>query len=264
MNNLQIITESDLIRLLVSDIDGTLLGDDDALNRFADWINGQRGKTKLVYASGRFYESVCESIETTSLPTPDAIIGGVGSSIRFLGEKVDSPAWNEAISEHWNADAVTKTLADFPRLERQPDEFQSARKVSFYLQNATEDELNNMIAKLDAAGLSAKIIYSSARDLDVLPSKSDKGSAAAFLARHWNIAPENVVTAGDSGNDQSLFDKGFRGIIVANAQPELRDFQHPTVYHATQPFAAGVLEGIDYWQTQATEKHESAKAVRKS
>jgi hydroxymethylpyrimidine pyrophosphatase-like HAD family hydrolase len=44
-----------------------------------------------------------------------------------------------------------------------------------------------------------------------------------------------------------MFHVGFRGIVVGNAQPELRALVEPHIYHATAPFAAGVLEGLDYW-----------------
>jgi hydroxymethylpyrimidine pyrophosphatase-like HAD family hydrolase len=48
-----------------------------------------------------------------------------------------------------------------------------------------------------------------------------------------------------------MFLMGFRGIVVANAQPELRSLAAGHVYHAEQPYAAGVLEGIRHWQDLA-------------
>ena len=56
-----------------------------------------------------------------------------------------------------------------------------------------------------------------------------------------------VIVAGDSGNDATMFDEGFRGIIVANAKPELQALRGPRIYRAAQSYAAGVIEGLDHW-----------------
>jgi hydroxymethylpyrimidine pyrophosphatase-like HAD family hydrolase len=102
-----------------------------------------------------------------------------------------------------------------------------------------------------ALGQSATLVYSSNRDLDVLPADVHKGAAAAFLARTWNIDPRRIIVAGDSGNDATMFQMGFRGVVVANAQPELRALVGRYIYHAEQAYAAGVLEGVRHWQERA-------------
>jgi hydroxymethylpyrimidine pyrophosphatase-like HAD family hydrolase len=90
-------------------------------------------------------------------------------------------------------------------------------------------------------------VYSSNRDLDVLPAGVDKGSAAAFLASHFGFQPRQVVVAGDTGNDASMFTHGFRGIVVGNAQAELKSLCSPDVYKSDGSYADGVLEGLEYW-----------------
>jgi hydroxymethylpyrimidine pyrophosphatase-like HAD family hydrolase len=106
---------------------------------------------------------------------------------------------------------------------------------------------------LEAVGQEVSLIYSSNRDLDILPAATNKGTAATYLARHWGIDRDNVIVAGDSGNDLEMFSAGFRGIVVANAQPELRSLHAGCVYHAQGEFAAGVLEGLRHWLDELKE-----------
>ena len=70
---------------------------------------------------------------------------------------------------------------------------------------------------------------------------------AEAVADKMGIAPENVVTSGDTGNDLDMMraELGFRGIAVGNAAPELKAFDPPHVYHAKANFAAGIREGLE-------------------
>lgn len=235
------------LRLLVSDVDNTLLGDDEATERFARWHASRRGGVRLAYASGRLFDSIAETVRQTSLPDPDVVIGGVGTDIQEYPSGRALQAWHEANSAHWNPDAIRAILAGDARLEPQPSSEQTPFKISYYMHDASERELAAIQRRLEQAGYDAQIVYSSNRDLDVLPKGANKGTAAAFLAYTWDISPDQVIVAGDSGNDRALFDHGFRGIIVANARPELAGVQHPLIYHARKPYADGVLEGIAYW-----------------
>jgi len=233
--------------LLVSDVDDTLLGDDASLRDFADWRARHAQRLKLAYSSGRFYGSILDSIRSTPLPEPNAVIGGVGTNIHLhpSGELVK--AWHEEIDDHWDGEVVRNTLKDLDRLELQPEEFQSPFKISYYYHDATEKEIDGIRKKLEQAGLRATVIYSSRRDLDVLPSKATKGTAAAFLASLWSFDKDHVLVAGNSGNDSALFHHGFLGIIVSNAHAELKALKGPRIYHAHGAIAAGVLEGLHHW-----------------
>jgi len=232
---------------IISDLDGTLLGDDDALLRFDDWVEAARSRIRLIYATGRMYPSARNIIAQTHLPQPDALICAVGTEIHLGGENAPFDDWRRQQAEHFDAAKVRSVLAERSDLQPQPDDCQSDLKVSYFLHDADETQIERIGRALQSAGLKTTLIYSSAKDLDVLPTGANKGLAARCLTSHWGIDPASVIACGDSGNDRAFFDHGFCGVVVANAQPELASLRGANIYHAKQPFAAGVLEGIQHW-----------------
>jgi sucrose-6F-phosphate phosphohydrolase len=243
--------------LLVTDVDGTVLTDDDAaVARFAAWRRRRKAQFVLAYASGRFYESVAASVRDTRLPAPDFILGGVGAELRCFPSGAPFTDW-EASCETWRPGEVRAALADVPRLELQSDEFQSPRKISYFFHNADDDDLAALAARLHARRIAADLVYSSARDLDVLPRGTNKGAAAARLAAALGV--RRVIACGNSGNDASLMRREFSGVVVGDALPELKALIGAHIYHARRPAADGVLEGIRYWQTADRRRRQNAR-----
>ncbi len=233
--------------LLISDVDGTLLGDDDALRTFSRWY-AERDDLTLVYNSGRLFDSVVESVRDTLLPEPAAIIGGVGTQVCSYDTGKTIGDWL-ANHDGWNSNIVHAVLSQHDDVELQPDEFLSPHKISYFAREASAEFLASLKQQLAAAGCSAELVYSSRRDLDVLPAGIDKGTAAAFLAEHLGYSPRHVIVSGDSGNDLRMFQHGFRGVVVANAHAELKQLDGANVFQAESGFAAGVLQGLEHWMS---------------
>ena len=117
--------------------------------------------------------------------------------------------------------AALPTLPDV--MSSQPDAYQHAQKSSWYLHDADTATLTSIEERLAAAGIEARLVYSSNRDLDILPAGVDKGAALSWLCRQLGLSHDDVVVAGDTNNDRSMFDlPGVRGIVVGNALPELQ------------------------------------------
>jgi sucrose-6F-phosphate phosphohydrolase len=234
------------VTLLVSDLDGTLLGDSRTLDEFVTWYAEERERMRLVYSSGRLLASIRGSIADHRLPEPDAIICGVGTEIHDLttGEMIEG--WPEMAFD-WSPPLIRSVCEEYDELAEQPSEFLSKFKLSYYGHGLNESILERLTRQLEAVGQEVSLVYSSNRDLDILPAATNKGTAAMYLARRWGIDRRCVIVAGDSGNDLEMFIAGFRGIVVANAQSELRRLHGANVYHAKAKFAAGVLEGLQHW-----------------
>jgi hypothetical protein len=109
--------------------------------------------------------------------------------------------------------------------------------------------MDALCRQLADAGLKVSVIYSSARDLDVLPANTSKGHALQRLSERIALPLKQVLVAGDTGNDSSMFLlPDVRGVVVENAQPELHEaVVHLPTYSATRAFADGVLQGLAHF-----------------
>jgi sucrose phosphatase-like protein len=233
--------------LLATDLDGTLLGDDTALARFRVWLRAKRSAITLVYATGQTVARVCRAVAQEQLPAPDYVIGSVGTELaEFLTGQHDE-SWESCEGRVWSADTVRQVTAEVTGLKLQAEEFQSELKVSFYLDDAESQQLQDLATVLAAAGVVADLIYSGNHYLDVLPRGMNKGTATRFLARKLGIDRSQVIACGDSGNDLPLYLQGFCGVLVGNAEPELVRLAAEPVYYSPRPYAAGVLDGIRHW-----------------
>ena len=104
--------------------------------------------------------------------------------------------------------------------------------------------------RLNATGTGVHVEYSCRYFLDVVPAGAGKGNSLAWLCEHLGIAFEQVLVAGDTGNDTSMFLlPGVRGIMVENALPELKAAAiRPTIFPARGENAEGVLDGLRHFQ----------------
>ena len=239
------------IKLFSTDLDGTLLGNPEAANRFKTvWQKLLPGKRPLlVLNSGRLVDDTQRLIAAGELPAPDYIIGGVGTQIFNVRAGRALTEFETRLATGWNLKKINTVVSAFPGLRAQPEEFQHAFKSSWFIDDASPAHLAALEGALAAAGVDVCVVYSSQRDLDVIPRNANKGGALSWLCERLSIACDEVLVAGDTGNDSSMFRlPGVRGIIVANANPELfgATVDIP-IYTSPLVLADGVLDGLRHY-----------------
>ncbi|MGD8451010.1 MAG: HAD-IIB family hydrolase [Phycisphaerae bacterium] len=234
-------------RLLATDMDGTFIGDDRAIQELWDLL--ERQGVTLAFSTGRHLQSIESFYAEKALSRrADVCVCMVGTDVHFRGNGSYTldPAWHEYIHVGWDKDAVEEILRSIPEARMQDEQWQSPFKSSYYLEENAEARLAEINQRLRERGLDAKVVYSADKFLDLLPIKSGKGEAVRYVAEKLGLSPANVVTAGDTGNDLDMMrpELGFRSIAVGNAAPELKAFRAAQVYHAQAAYAAGILEGL--------------------
>ncbi len=236
-------------KLVVSDIDHTLLGDDGALTEFIDKLNHFTSSVGFAVATGRTVKSAFDVLKENKVPLPDVIISSVGSEIyyNYKGDLIYSRGWDAHISYQWNREKIVKLLSKFDFLQYQEEDTQRKFKISYYT-SESEENLNLVKETLKKQKLKVNVIFSHGQFLDILPYRASKGKAIRYLCYRWNLPYENILVAGDSGNDREMLKGDLLGVVVANYSKELDSLKgSKRIYFAKRSYAGGIIDGIDYY-----------------
>ncbi|MFH7595753.1 trehalose-6-phosphate synthase [Streptomyces racemochromogenes] len=231
-------------KVLVSDLDGTLLGgDEDSRRRLRRALDRHRDIT-VVYATGRSLASVRSLLaEDLLVPWPQWIIADVGASVIDTADMSHCEPLETALRTGWPGERrVRQALGRFPQLVYQDAVTQEGR-CSYYL--AGGEPSDEITAAVEALGCS----WTHSADLyfDVLPPRAGKGPALRELMRHLHWPREDLLVAGDSLNDLSLFRLGVHGVVVGNAEPALaaQVAGDPRVHRPALEGAGAVLDALE-------------------
>ncbi|KXZ45571.1 hypothetical protein GPECTOR_53g157 [Gonium pectorale] len=270
--------------MVVSDLDGTMVGDDAATGAFRSWWEdgGALRGGVLVYNTGRSLQSFLELLRSKSgcMAVPDALILAVGTCVYLrnpAGGPPDSPSgwredrdWSATLDERWSLKAARE--ACYRALEEvgkdsmhfRPAEEQNDHKITCGVADpAASRVVDRVNAELERHGVAANVITSGHggwKYLDVVPIRAGKLEALNHVRRHFGFSVASTVACGDSGNDILMLSGENLAIVVGNAQPDLRQWAQqrqaseaplPSGKHrmllATKKEALGILEGLEHF-----------------
>ena len=240
---------TDIEHLLVTDIDNTLLGGEkDDIQYLMKLLKENEGDTGFAVASGRSLDSIKKVLKDNNVISPDIIISSVGSEIHYGSEYYYDKGWESHISKQWKPEKIIEVLKGLDFLEFQPDDAQKKYKISCIME-PVKDYQSIIHNKLNYNGLRYNLIYSHNKYLDILPYRASKGKALKYLSYKWNIALRNIITCGDSGNDEEMLRGDTSAVVVGNYSSELEKLKHSRrIFFSQKKYASGIIDGINHYK----------------
>lgn len=240
--------------LLISDIDNTLLGDDEALGQLREVLERNRGKLGFGIATGRSIEITRDALIEAGITQLDVAVCSVGAEIYYGSDYTPDRGWASRLRSRWQPERIKEALAGLDCLTMQERDFaQREFKISYDLIEGTDTTvaLRDIHAALAETKSAYSVVLSHGAYVDILPHRASKGKAVRYLADKWHIPIKNIATAGDSGNDQDMLQGQTAGIVVGNHDAELlslKSAKASRVYFADAHYAAGILEGLQHYE----------------
>ena len=239
------------VRLLVTDVDGTLVTPDKVLTESAIAAAAalQRADITLAITSGRPPRGMRMLIEPLALKSPIAGFNGgvfVNPDLSVIASCALNPVTARQIVKLFlgrGLDAWVYTEDEwFVRDEDAPHVAREARTVKFgatvvtsftdtHLTRAVKivgvsDDLDLVAAcekmASNAVGENASIARSQPYYLDVTDCQANKGVVVVTLSALLNIPPEQIATIGDMPTDVLMFRKSGFSIAMGNASDEVK------------------------------------------
>ncbi|MFW6080542.1 MAG: HAD-IIB family hydrolase [Desulfosalsimonas sp.] len=236
---------SKIQRFLVTDIDNTLICDEDPyMEDFVRWLKENSEKTGFGVTTGRRADSAAKILKEYGFPKPDVMISDVGTEIYYGEDLRYDQGWDTHIARGWDGKKIMELLSEFSFLELQQSSAQRKFKISYNMEPG-KDRLAKIHQKLAKNKIRYTLVYSHQKYVDIIPYRASKGKAIRYLSYKWELPLKQFLVSGDSGNDEEMLRGEQLGVVVGNFSPELGNLKGvKRVYFAQKPCTGGILEGI--------------------
>ncbi|MBX2834435.1 MAG: glucosylglycerol-phosphate synthase [Micavibrio sp.] len=225
-------------------MDGTFLESENPQNDALYQFLHNNPDIVVIFNTGRNIELILPILDEMCIPNPHFIIGDVGASV-LHGKTLDpvQPIQSQ-ISNRW-IDALNSIKPYRDELEEkmerqdQPQE----RRLSYYVKNADAlpHDLVEKLKECDCDVLHSNTIY-----FDILAKDVNKGSSLSRLIEQLEIPKHKVMVAGDTMNDFAMYQYGFNGVVLQNAEDAVKEAAKdlPNAYFSDKPGTDGILEAM--------------------
>jgi len=239
-------------RMIVTDIDDTLIGDDEALEALGDELGKASDHVAFAIATGRPIERAIDALrelEEKGMPPPHVLIAASGTRLSYGARKRERDrSWEHQIDYRWEPERVRDVLEGLPGAGPGPPEGQTVFRVQYRLDPTAAPPLAEIRQRLRQAGVEATVLLDHDTSLEIIPVRASPGLAIRFICYKWNLEPERLLVAGDSGNDADMLSGDTLGVVVGNHTSELEQLRdHPRIYFAEGNHAWGIIEGIRHY-----------------
>jgi len=236
-------------RMLVTDLDQSLLGDPDSRGDFLRVVREHRKSVTYCIATGRRIDSALAVMKKHGIPLPDVLMSSAGTRIHYGSALNEDHLWADHIDHDWSPRRIRHLLTDVPGLKLQEKIKQTDAKISYYydpLLAPSMDAINTLLRQQD---ITANVLLSFGQFLDVLPSRASKGQALRYVAQRLGIALDKILVAGGSGADEDMMRGNTLAVVVENRHDEELSLlpEVDRIYFAEGKYAAGILKAIDHY-----------------
>ncbi|WP_054635025.1 Cof-type HAD-IIB family hydrolase [Thalassobacillus sp. C254] len=229
------------IKLIITDIDGTLLRNDHSLTKrtvkvFGEW---RRQGAKVMLATGRHPVS-CRSL-AKQLNLEDPVISLNGGCVFdprsdeiFYQEGLEMEdlhpfiEWARPLKQAYHLNTIkgcftdTEKIGHFEHLQQIKDVTTIKDPVMKMAITGAEEKLNSIFDEVCSIETTHRIVRSGEDTIDVMPSHVNKGAAMRTICERLGIHPNEVIAFGNYFNDREMIREAGIGVVMNNAPSALK------------------------------------------
>lgn len=234
-------------RLLISDLEDTLLGDAAALVRLLELLAAHPGLCWGV-ATGRCLDQTIALLKKHAVPLPDILICAGGTELYYGPHCAADHGWQQHIAYRWRPEQVRGELSHLAGLSLREAEAQRPFKISYAWTTGESDLPARVHQCLSRKKLRYNLSPPADHHLDVLPYRASRGKALRYLSYKWDIPLRHIMACGSSGWEAEMLRGDTCGVVTGNYSGGLEELRGIRgCYFSDQPYAAGILDGIRHY-----------------